>query len=88
MSGFSTTLTVSAKWDAESQMWTATSEDLPGLVTESETFEGLISRVSAVLPDLLSHSTHEVPKGRIGGAAAASRVRVIFHADRQVVVPA
>jgi predicted RNase H-like HicB family nuclease len=48
-----TPLVVHADWDAEAGVWVATSEDVPGLVTESSTVETLIVRLEVMIPDLL-----------------------------------
>ena len=42
-------------------MWIATSEDVPGLVVESDTWTGMIDEVRLILPDLmeLSGLSHE-----------------------------
>ena len=45
---------VIAKWDNEARVWVATSEDIPGLATEADTFERLVERVTAVAPELLA----------------------------------
>ncbi|MBN3895902.1 MAG: DUF1902 domain-containing protein [Nostoc sp. NOS(2021)] len=37
------TLKVHAFWDKDAEVWVATSEDVPGLVTEASTIESLIS---------------------------------------------
>ena len=34
-------------------MWVATSDDVPGLVTESDTLEALQSKVQIMVPELL-----------------------------------
>ena len=44
---------VSALWDAEALVWVATSEDVPGLVTESKTFEALLKKLRTLVPELL-----------------------------------
>ena len=46
-------LVVRAEWDEEARVWVASSEDVPGLVSEAETVERLIERVTAVIPELL-----------------------------------
>lgn len=43
---------VKALWDAEAGVWVATSEDLPGLVSEAETPKLLQDKVHAVIQDL------------------------------------
>ena len=40
-------------WDSEAKVWTATSEDVPGLVLESPSFDRLVSRVRLAIPELL-----------------------------------
>ena len=37
-------LEVKAEWDAEAKVWVATSNDLPGLVTEAETVGEALQR--------------------------------------------
>ncbi len=44
---------VKAEWDPEANVWIATSDDLPGLVTEAETVEALQQKLSVMIPDLL-----------------------------------
>ena len=44
---------VDANWDAEAGVWVAHSDDIPGLNTEAETFDRLVERVVAVVPELL-----------------------------------
>ena len=44
---------VKANWDKEVQVWVATSEDVPGLVTEAETLEQLIKKLQIMIPELL-----------------------------------
>jgi len=44
---------VKAEWDAEARVWVAASDDVPGLVAEAATLEGLIEDIRALVPDLL-----------------------------------
>ncbi|MEL6353919.1 MAG: DUF1902 domain-containing protein [Cyanobacteria bacterium J06627_28] len=44
---------VDAFWDSEAQVWVATSEDVPGLATESETLETLTQKLKNMVPELL-----------------------------------
>lgn len=44
---------IRAEWDDESQVWVATSDDVPGLVTEGETLEQLIQKLKIMIPELL-----------------------------------
>ncbi len=47
-------LFVRAEWDAEAGVRVATSDDVPGLATESETIEALIEKLRVMIPELLS----------------------------------
>lgn len=40
-------------WDNEANVWIATSEDIPGLVLESGSFDALLERVRFAAPELL-----------------------------------
>ena len=40
-------------WDAGASVWIATSEDIPGLVLESGSFDALVERVRFAVPELL-----------------------------------
>ena len=44
---------VNAERDADASVWVATSDDVPGLVTESDTLEALQSKVQIMVPELL-----------------------------------
>jgi len=44
---------VTAEWDDDAKVWVASSDDVPGLATGAETFEGLIERLKIVIPELL-----------------------------------
>jgi predicted RNase H-like HicB family nuclease len=46
-------LFVRAEWDNEALVWVATSDDVPGLATESDTLENLIHKLKTVIPELL-----------------------------------
>lgn len=41
-------------WDNEACVWVATSDDIPGLVLESGSFDALLERVRIAVPELLS----------------------------------
>jgi predicted RNase H-like HicB family nuclease len=51
-------LLVTARWDGEAGVWVATSDDIPGLVTEAESLDRLIKRIEAVVPELLEDNAH------------------------------
>jgi uncharacterized protein DUF1902 len=47
---------VHAVWDPEAEVWSAEAANLPGLVTEAETPEALMSKLRVMVPELLSYS--------------------------------
>ena len=49
-------ITVEARWDDEAQVWLSTSEDVPGLVVEADTWSAMVNEVQLVLPELLGLS--------------------------------
>ena len=40
-------------WDNEAAVWVATSQDVPGLVLESGSFDALLERVRYAVPELI-----------------------------------
>jgi predicted RNase H-like HicB family nuclease len=48
---------VRAIWDAEARVWVATSNDIPGLATEAESYDRLIERVLLIAPELLEENS-------------------------------
>lgn len=51
---------VIAQWDNEAGVWVATSDDIPGLVTEAASLDELLKRVLAVAPELLEDNAHHI----------------------------
>ncbi|HLN39344.1 MAG TPA: DUF1902 domain-containing protein [Xanthobacteraceae bacterium] len=49
-------ITVDARWDPEASVWIVTSNDVPGLVVEADTWSTMIEEVRLVVPDLLELS--------------------------------
>lgn len=49
-------------WDEEACVWVATSDDIPGLVLESGSFDALLEKVRFAAPELLklNNSTESV----------------------------
>jgi len=47
------TIHVEAVWDEEAKVWVATSDDVPGLITEANTSEELIKKLQVMIPELL-----------------------------------
>ena len=48
------TLEIIATWHEDENIWVATSDDLPGLVTEAPDFEKLRRRLALLIPELLA----------------------------------
>ena len=44
---------VKLTWDEKAAVWIATSDDVPGLVLESGSFDALLERVRNAIPELL-----------------------------------
>ena len=44
---------INLQWDTEASVWIATSDDVPGLVLESGSFDVLLERVRYAVPELL-----------------------------------
>ncbi len=57
------TLHISAHWDAEAKVWWAESNDVPGLVAETKTYEGLIAELRSLVPALLAMNMPEITDG-------------------------
>lgn len=54
--------TVNTFWDTEAGVWVATSDDIPGLVTEADTMETLVAKLKVMVPELLELN-HIEPAG-------------------------
>ncbi len=52
---------VKLTWDPEASVWVATSDDIPGLVLESGSFDALLERVRFAAPELLELNSTEPP---------------------------
>lgn len=56
-------LFIRAEWDTEAAVWVATSDDVPGLVTEAQTIELLSQKLDVMVPELLDANGYaEVPE--------------------------
>lgn len=44
---------VNLTWDADALVWVATSDDIPGLVLESGSFDAIIERIRITAPEML-----------------------------------
>lgn len=53
---------VKLTWDSEANMWVATSDDVPGLVLESNSYDALIEKVKFAIPELLELNNSRLVK--------------------------
>lgn len=53
---------IDLKWDNESSVWIATSDNIQGLVLESGSIDALIERVRFAIPELLSLNNNSIEK--------------------------
>ena len=51
---------IHAEWDDEAGVWVATSDDVPGLATESASLEALAEKLQHLVPELLHANGVEV----------------------------
>ena len=51
--------TIRMTWDEEAQVWIATSEEIPGLVLESGSYDALIERVRQAAPEIIALNGQE-----------------------------
>lgn len=49
-------LVVQAIWDDEAKVWVATSEDIPGLATEADTWDTLARKLQTMIPEILEEN--------------------------------
>lgn len=54
-------LTIKMTWDADACVWIAESDDVPGLVLESGSFDALLERVRFAVPELLALNNTKAP---------------------------
>jgi len=62
-------------WDEEASVWIAESQDIPGLILESSSFDELVEKVKLAVPELL-----DIDKPN------NSRIKLHFKAERLAVV--
>lgn len=72
-------ITVNAEWDAEAKVWVATSDDVPGLVTEAGTVEALAEKLSVIIPELL-----EANGKLVGSAVREVPINLIAHREQLI----
>ena len=71
---------VRAEWDDKAAVWVATSDDVPGLVTESQTLEALDAKLKILVPELLEANGCMPADGRVAVELLARRFSVALPA--------
>jgi hypothetical protein len=56
---------VNAIWDADSKVWIAESEDVPGLAIGADTFGQLIERLEVAIPEMLAENNVPIETERL-----------------------
>ncbi|HEY3326150.1 MAG TPA: DUF1902 domain-containing protein [Novimethylophilus sp.] len=74
-------ITVVADWDDEAGVWVASSDDVPGLITEADTTELLLAKLINMIPELLEENG--LPDGDIPFKLVTER-EAIAHAPLRV----
>ena len=69
-------ITVNAEWDSEAKVWVATSDDVPGLITEADTVEALAEKLSVMIPELL-----DANGTLVGSAVREVPINLIAHRE-------
>ena len=72
-------ITVNAEWDPEAKVWVATSDDVPGLITEADTVEALTEKLSVVIPELL-----EANGTLVGNGVREVPINLIAHREQLI----
>lgn len=52
---------INLTWDNEAGVWIATSENIPGLILESGSFDALLERIRFTVPELLELNGSDNP---------------------------
>ena len=58
-------INIDAEWDSQAHVWTATSNDLPGLVVEAKNCDELVEELRHLVPELLSLNGNGVKPGSL-----------------------
>jgi predicted RNase H-like HicB family nuclease len=66
-------IVVSAIWDADSKVWVAENEDVPGLATGADTLEELIEKLKVAIPEMLAENSIPFETGKLAFKVEAER---------------
>lgn len=75
------TFQIEAEWDDEAGVWVVSSDDIPGLVTEAETIEGVTHKLLEIVPDLLELNGMAAP-----GDDGTAPLDLLIHSERRVSI--
>jgi predicted RNase H-like HicB family nuclease len=64
------------EWDPQALVWVASSDDVPGLATEADTFDALNDKLTSLVPELLAENDPESIKEGVVLEVLARRVTV------------
>ena len=73
-------ITVRADWDDEAGVWVATSEEVPGLVTEAESEQALLDKLKVLAPELFELNVPDMDLSK------APPLEVVFSAREEHTV--
>lgn len=76
---------VRAEWDDEAGVWVASSAEVPGLVTEAATVEGLDAKLGLLIPELLEANGCLPGEGGVAFELLACRPSATTKAPRAAV---
>lgn len=71
---------VKAVWDEEALVWVATSDDVPGLITEADTIPALTTKLKTLIPELLE--ANNVPMNDSSDIPFELNTTIMEHARR------
>lgn len=71
---------VVARWDDEARVWVATSDDVPGLVTEAATQAELAAKLKVMIPELLEEN------GVSEDACHLAPVSLLYHEEQDLIL--
>ncbi len=74
-------ITVHAEWDGEANVWVATSDDVPGLITEASSVEILTEKLAVLIPELL-----EANGALVGKVLGQVPINLIAHREQLVTL--
>ena len=74
-------ITVHAEWDGEANVWVATSDDVPGLITEASSVEILTEKLAVLIPELL-----EANGALVGKVLGQVLINLIAHREQLVTL--